>query len=344
MSSLHCALPGIVESFDAEAGTAAVRPAVRYHRNGGVSLPLLRNVPVYLPEARVISPGANCLVVFADCDIDAWYESGEASAPVSGRQHDLSDAFAFVGFRDKPPEPPAPAPIDPSVIVDLIYPVGSIYTSVSSVSPEVLFGGTWEAIEGRFLLSRDTGHAAGTTGGAASVSYTPAGTNTGGSVSNHTLTTAQIPSHNHSFTGSAVTSGGINANHTHTGTSGNPSANHTHSGPSHNHSIYGKGSKAGTSGSITVMGSGSDYTQTRGCQADGTGATGTVSAWHTHTTTTGNQSAGHAHSVTAAGSIGNAGSGGAHNHGFTNPTFSGTVATIATMPPYLAVYMWKRTA
>ena len=232
----------------------------------------------------------------------------------------------------------------PTSIVDFVYPVGSIYMSTNNVDPGALFGGTWQAIEGKFLLSKDSSHTAGSEGGAASVSYTPAGTNKNGSVSNHTLTTAQIPVHNHTFTGSAVTSGDINANHTHTGTSGNPSANHTHSGPSHNHSIYGKGSKAGTSGSITVMGSGSDYSQTRGCEASGTGATGTVSAWHTHTTTTGNQSGSHKHSVTASGSIGNSGSGNAHNHGFTNPTFEGTAATINTMPPYLVVYMWKRTA
>lgn len=31
-----------------------------------------------------------------------------------------------------------------------------------------------------------------------------------------------------------------------------------------------------------------------------------------------------------------------HNHPFTQPTFTGTAQD--TMPPYLAVYMWKRTA
>lgn len=39
------------------------------------------------------------------------------------------------------------------------------------------------------------------------------------------------------------------------------------------------------------------------------------------------------------GNTANAGSGGGHNHSFT-----GTNATISTMPPYLSVYMWKRTA
>jgi microcystin-dependent protein len=40
------------------------------------------------------------------------------------------------------------------------------------------------------------------TGGAVSQSYTPAG-----SVDGHTLTTAEMPSHNHTFTGSSVNTG-----------------------------------------------------------------------------------------------------------------------------------------
>ena len=95
-ASFHCALPGIVEAFDPETGTAVIRPAVR---QGGVALPLLRDVPVYLPEPREIAPGAFCLLVFADCDLDAWLESGEAEEPASTRRHSLSDAFVFVGFR-----------------------------------------------------------------------------------------------------------------------------------------------------------------------------------------------------------------------------------------------------
>jgi len=32
------------------------------------------------------------------------------------------------------------------------YPVGSIYMSVNNINPSEFFGGTWEQIEGRFLL------------------------------------------------------------------------------------------------------------------------------------------------------------------------------------------------
>jgi len=106
LSSLRCAMPGIVEAFDPETGTANVRPALKL-RPAGTSgqsagsspLPLLYGVPVYLPEPREIDPGAACLLIFADFDVDAWLASGEAEEPLSGRRHSLSDAFAFVGFR-----------------------------------------------------------------------------------------------------------------------------------------------------------------------------------------------------------------------------------------------------
>lgn len=64
---------------------------------------------------------------------------------------------------------------------NIIYPVGSIYISVNSASPATLFGGTWEQIQDRFLLSAGNTYGAGTTGGAAT----------------HTLTEDEMPSHGH---------------------------------------------------------------------------------------------------------------------------------------------------
>lgn len=52
-------------------------------------------------------------------------------------------------------------------LVDIIYPVGSIYMSVNSVNPSTLFGGTWEQIEDTFLLASGTNYANGSTGGEA---------------------------------------------------------------------------------------------------------------------------------------------------------------------------------
>ena len=95
-SSLHCALPGTVVSYDAERQTADVQPAVK---PGPINYPVLSDVPVFMPVPFEVNPGDACLVVFSDIDIDAWFESGELHEPKSARKHALSDGFAFVGFR-----------------------------------------------------------------------------------------------------------------------------------------------------------------------------------------------------------------------------------------------------
>lgn len=81
------------------------------------------------------------------------------------------------------------------LMLDTIYPVGSIYMSVNNVSPSTLFGGTWEAIQDRFLLAAGESYSGGTTGGSAK--HTPSGTLSGGAVGNHTLTVAETPAHTH---------------------------------------------------------------------------------------------------------------------------------------------------
>jgi len=77
-------------------------------------------------------------------------------------------------------------------IADLIYPVGSIYMSLDPTSPGVLFGGTWDRIEGKFLL-------AATDGGSSGASQ--AAGNTGGEAT-HLLTSAEsgVPAHSHGIT------------------------------------------------------------------------------------------------------------------------------------------------
>lgn len=75
---------------------------------------------------------------------------------------------------------------DYSYILDLVYPIGSIYMSVNNVSPSTLFGGTWESMgEGRTLIGAGTND--GTT-------YTAGST---GGEKTHTLTTNEMPSHTH---------------------------------------------------------------------------------------------------------------------------------------------------
>lgn len=55
--------------------------------------------------------------------------------------------------------------INKDFILDFTYPVGSIYMSVNSTNPSTLFGGTWERIQGRFLLGASSSYTAGSTGG-----------------------------------------------------------------------------------------------------------------------------------------------------------------------------------
>lgn len=69
----------------------------------------------------------------------------------------------------------------PKYILDMVWPVGRIYTSTDPTSPALLFGGTWVPIEDRFLLAAGTTYAAGATGGEAE----------------HALTAAELANHYH---------------------------------------------------------------------------------------------------------------------------------------------------
>lgn len=142
------------------------------------------------------------------------------------------------------------------------YPVGSIYMSTVSTNPATLFGfGTWVAYgQGRMPISQDgSTYVAGTTGGAATT----------------TLSTANLPSHNHTATSSVTDPG------------------HTHS------SSY-----------LAYVGSGG------GGIAGGGYSFSTISV---NSNTTG---------ISVSTSVGNTGSG----------------TAVTTISPYIAVYMWNRTA
>lgn len=115
-------------------------------------------------------------------------------------------------------------------LLDLMYPVGSIYISVNDTNPSILFGGTWERFaQGKTLVgvneSEDEFDTVEKTGGEKT----------------HTLTTTEMPAHTHTqaahtHSGSAQSGG----SHSHTASSNSTGA-HTHggtiaSGGSHNHS------------------------------------------------------------------------------------------------------------
>lgn len=141
-------------------------------------------------------------------------------------------------------------------LTSAIYPVGSIYMSVSSTNPSTYFGGTWVAWgSGRVPVGINTSDTnfstVEKTGGASTV----------------TLTTSQMPSHTHTFTGSSATTSSKGA-HTHTinftktewsGSSSSRvvvdstdytalSNSKTASAGAHTHTLTAKGSNANTGG------------------------------------------------------------------------------------------------
>ncbi len=233
-----------------------------------------------------------------------------------------------------------------SDLLNRVYPVGSIYMSAVNVSPAAFLGGTWQAIEqGRMLMAAGSSWQAGTTGGAA---Y-------------HALTVQEMPAHDHSATETAA--GG----HTHGASTASAGA-HSHSGSTNN-----AGDHAHSRGSMNITGSQAFHginTSASVLQGDGNGALypsaitpgwpkwGTGSgkqgygainfdasrSWTGSTSSNGNHvhslsisSAGaHTHSVAIAAA-------GAHTHAITIGK-TGSGAAFSILPPYIAVYMWRRTA
>lgn len=182
------------------------------------------------------------------------------------------------------------------------------WASNDPTSPASFIGGTWERVEGEFIMGASSAYPVGTTGGSAT----------------HTQTTAEMPSHSHSgSTGSA-------GSHSHSASTGS-AGSHSHSGTtdwagSHSHNVnaeYKSGGDDGESYRIRNYGaSWANYKFTT--SSDGS---------HTHSFST-NSAGGHSHSV----SIGDAG---AHTHTVSiGSTGSGQAMDI--LNPYYALYIWVR--
>lgn len=207
-------------------------------------------------------------------------------------------------------------------IVDLIYPVGSIYMSVNNVNPSTFLGGTWETWgSGQVPVGVNPNDSdfsiAEKTGGSKSV--TPSGT-----VGRHTLTTNEMPSHGHSI--SIPASGACTTD---------SQGNHQHK----TNATFVDNAVRLSSEHNTVMGwvSGWGYKSNanRGLNAKKDVSLSiyvpqlsmSTNGLHAHNVPN------HAHSVTQY----NAGGNGSHDHGFTGNAQS-------NIQPYITCYMWKRTA
>ena len=221
------------------------------------------------------------------------------------------------------------------VSIDEVYPVGSIYLSVSSMSPQTLFGGTWEQIQDRFIMASGSNYSALSTGGS---------------------NDAVVVSHSHS---ASAASGG---NHTHSG-SANSNGSHTHSisGGSHNHTATSASAGSHTHKFSEYMwrakvSSEANYDTNQWIVAHTDKTTSRISSatsefdtassgQHAHSINV-NTSSSHSHTMTSAGSHTHSldiDYDGAHTHSVT-VTSAGEDGTGKNMPAYIAVNVWRRTA
>lgn len=153
-SSIRVSIPAIVQDFDPETQTVTVQPVIRERIMGDnlepewVELPLLLDVPIVLPRAggysltMPIQAGDECLILFSDMCIDAWFSSGGVQNQIEKRRHDLSDAFAILGAWSQP----RTLPNYSTTAAQLRSDDGSAYISLSSgeinlVAPNVKING-----------------------------------------------------------------------------------------------------------------------------------------------------------------------------------------------------------
>jgi hypothetical protein len=104
----HTFTPAQIVSYDDSKQTVSVQPAIRrlVVKDGRmIDLKPLMDVPLYFPGGAVTFPveaGDDCCLAFGERCIDAWHAMGGIQDPSEFRHHDLSDAFAFVGFQSLP--------------------------------------------------------------------------------------------------------------------------------------------------------------------------------------------------------------------------------------------------
>ncbi len=111
---LWTAMPGIIQTFDAEKMTCSVQPSItgNVRQQDGtfttIRMPLLLDCPVQFQGgggATLTFPlkeGDECLVVFASRCIDAWWSYGGVQDQAELRMHNLSDGFVLPGVRSQP--------------------------------------------------------------------------------------------------------------------------------------------------------------------------------------------------------------------------------------------------
>ena len=194
--------------------------------------------------------------------------------------------------------------INSTNIIDIIYPVGSIYMSKNSTSPATLFGGTWNQIKDSYLVCAGDTYIAGVTGGSRT----------------KTLAVENLPSHTHSLNSHTHS---LNS-HTHTYDKvKSPTGGTELTEKQIPHSFWHTNYDGDMDSLNRSFSNGADF----GIKANPNSNKG---ASHSHTVSTESKNTG-----TATGSTG-------ASSGNTGSTGSGTAFNID--PPYIPVYVWERTA
>lgn len=164
------------------------------------------------------------------------------------------------------------------ILLEAMYPIGSIYWSSKPTSPDGLFGGKWKAIKDRFILAAGDTYASDGTGGNSTV----------------TLANENLPSHSHTFSGTTANN---SVSHTHTFTTGamSKNASHRHKMTDDNNSPM---PSAGDGGDWSASGTGGgswhwcEYANTDHTHSGTTDAPSSTSHAHTYSGTTGSVGSG----------------------------------------------------
>lgn len=111
LKDLRVCLPGSISAVDPATGTVSVLigvmqklPQINLPEGLDTLYPQLTMCPVFTIQGggvgavMPVAVGDECLVVFSDRCIDAWYTNGQPMPLPSNRLHDISDGFVLVGL------------------------------------------------------------------------------------------------------------------------------------------------------------------------------------------------------------------------------------------------------
>jgi len=113
-NDIRVSIPGIIQSFDPIEQTVSVKIAIRERYIDedlvitNIEMPMLEDVPIVIPRAGgyaitlPVQKGDECLLVFSDMCIDAWFSNSGVQNQIESRRHDLSDAYAIIGAYSQP--------------------------------------------------------------------------------------------------------------------------------------------------------------------------------------------------------------------------------------------------